>query len=32
MTTEPKMKPVAKVMRMEEAFWELPPAHFQAFS
>ncbi len=22
----------AKVMRMEEAFWELPPGHFQAFS
>lgn len=22
----------AKVMRMEEAFWELPPEHFQAFS
>ena len=30
--TDPKKKPVAKVMRMEEAFWELPPAHFQAFS
>ena len=25
-------KPAAKVMRMEEAFWELPPGHFQAFS
>ena len=24
--------PKAKVMRMEEAFWELPPGHFQAFS
>ncbi|HEX4995489.1 MAG TPA: cupin domain-containing protein [Methylomirabilota bacterium] len=22
----------AKIMRMEEAFWELPPGHFQAFS
>jgi mannose-6-phosphate isomerase-like protein (cupin superfamily) len=22
----------AKVMRMEEAFWELPPGHFSAFS
>lgn len=22
----------AKVMHMEEAFWELPPGHFQAFS
>lgn len=30
--TEPEKKPAAKVMRMEEAFWELPPAHFQAFS
>ena len=25
-------KPAAKIMRMEEAFWELPPGHFQAFS
>ena len=25
-------KPQAKIMRMEEAFWELPPKHFQAFS
>ncbi len=25
-------KPRAKVMRMEEAMWELPPGHFQAFS
>lgn len=30
--TEPEKKPAAKVMRMEEAFWELPPAHFQASS
>jgi len=22
----------AKIMRIEEAFWELPPAHFDAFS
>jgi mannose-6-phosphate isomerase-like protein (cupin superfamily) len=33
MTTEPDpSRPRAKVMRMEEAFWELPPGHFQAFS
>ena len=32
MTTAPGQKPQAKVMRMEEAFWELPPKHFQAFS
>ena len=25
-------KPKAKVMRIEEAFWEQPPAHFEAFS
>ncbi len=25
-------KPKAKVMRIEEAFWEQPPAHFDAFS
>jgi mannose-6-phosphate isomerase-like protein (cupin superfamily) len=25
-------KPTAKIMRIEEAFWELPPGHFQAFS
>jgi mannose-6-phosphate isomerase-like protein (cupin superfamily) len=25
-------KPQPKVMRMEEAFWELPPGHVQAFS
>ncbi|RMF84418.1 MAG: cupin domain-containing protein, partial [Nitrospinota bacterium] len=25
-------KPQPKVMRAEEAFWELPPGHFQAFS
>ncbi len=25
-------KPQAKVMRMEEAFWELPPGHHEAFS
>ena len=25
-------KPKAKVMRAEEAFWELPPGHSQAFS
>ncbi|MFQ5830163.1 MAG: cupin domain-containing protein [Candidatus Methylomirabilia bacterium] len=29
-TDEKKLKP--KVMRMEEAFWELPPGHSQAFS
>ncbi len=27
-----KAKPKAKVMRIEEAFWEQPPAHFDAFS
>ncbi len=27
-----KAKPKAKVMRVEEAFWEQPPAHFDAFS
>ncbi|OGK90476.1 MAG: hypothetical protein A2X50_16920, partial [Candidatus Rokubacteria bacterium GWF2_70_14] len=32
MTTAPGQKPQAKIMRMEEAFWELPPKHFQAFS
>ncbi len=32
MTTAPGQKPQAKVMRMEEAFCELPPKHFQAFS
>jgi mannose-6-phosphate isomerase-like protein (cupin superfamily) len=25
-------KPKAKVMRAEEAFWEQPPGHFEAFS
>ena len=25
-------KPKAKIMRIEEAFWEQPPAHFDAFS
>ncbi len=25
-------KPTAKVMRVEEAFWEQPPKHYQAFS
>lgn len=25
-------KPKAKVMRIEEAFWEQPPAHYAAFS
>lgn len=28
----PADKPTAKVMRMEEAFWELPPGHVQTFS
>jgi mannose-6-phosphate isomerase-like protein (cupin superfamily) len=32
MATGETRKPAAKVMRMEEAFWELPPGHFQAFS
>lgn len=31
MATDEK-KPKPKVMRMEEAFWELPPGHSQAFS
>ena len=25
-------KPKAKIIRIEEAFWEQPPAHFEAFS
>jgi len=25
-------KPQAKIMRVEEAFWEQPPAHFEAYS
>jgi mannose-6-phosphate isomerase-like protein (cupin superfamily) len=32
MATSDTGKPAAKVMRMEEAFWELPPGHVQAFS
>lgn len=32
METSGKQKPRAKVMRMEEAFWELPPGHVQAYS
>lgn len=28
----PERKGKAKVMRAEEAFWELPPGHVQAFS
>src|SRR3989304_3865672 len=32
MTSNEKRQPTAKVMRMEEAFWELPPGHSQAFS
>ena len=27
-----RAKPKAKVTRIEEAFWEQPPAHFDAFS
>lgn len=32
MTIAPGDRPQAKIMRMEEAFWELPPKHYQAFS
>ncbi|HSB78778.1 MAG TPA: cupin domain-containing protein [Candidatus Methylomirabilis sp.] len=27
-----RMKPTAKILRVEEAFWEQPPGHFEAFS
>ncbi len=27
-----RSKPKAKIMRAEEAFWEQPPGHFEAFS
>jgi mannose-6-phosphate isomerase-like protein (cupin superfamily) len=32
MAEQARGKGKAKVMRMEQAMWELPPGHFQAFS